>query len=97
MHKIVLKNNIKLYISSDKFQFYYNLWNKEKRFIVNNNAIDCFNIKGIYEVTIEEEMINKLLDKESSYVQKKVEEFISWYYLELTIWVVENMILKAKS
>jgi len=96
MHKIVLKNNIKFYIPSDKFQFYYNLWNKERRFIVNENAIDCLNIKWIFKVTKEEEMINNLLQNENTYIRKKVQEFISWYYSELTLWIVKNMIEKAK-
>jgi len=78
------------------------IFNEIKQDILKNKWIELwwelynpYLIKKIVKYKISK-WINVRLSKEKEEIQHKVREYMRWYYKEITLWVVENMIKKAK-
>lgn len=69
--------------------------NKQDFVMVNWEYHNKYNIILIKPFEIQD-WVFQLLEKENKVIQKKVREFMKLYKKELTIWVMENMIEKAK-
>lgn len=73
-----------------------------KEDLKNNNWIELddelynpFEVKMIIKYKVQDWITDKL-KVEHELVQKKVREYMRLYKKELTVWVLENMVIKAK-
>lgn len=96
LYKVVFKEEweVKL-ISPEQFDSIKKKLFKNEWIEVDNELYNPFEIKKIVKYQTQDWIV-AIINKEPVEVQKRVKEFMKLYKKELTIWVVNNMVEKAK-
>lgn len=96
LYKVIFKEEweVKLItpeqFTSIKAKLFKNEWVE-----IDNELFNPFEIKKIVKYKTQDWIV-WILNKEPEQVQTKVREFMKLYKKELTVWVVENMVLRAR-
>ena len=95
LYKVYLKDWEEKVISSEIYENIKQDLFDNKWIEINKELFNPFEIKKITKFKVQD-WIKERLSIEPENIQKKVREYIRTYKKELTLWVLENMILKAK-
>ena len=96
LHKVIFKDEgePKL-ISAEIFQNIKEDLKENKWIEIDDELYNPFEIKKIIKYRVQDWITDKL-KQETDWIQRKVKEYMRLYKKELTMWVLENMINKAK-
>lgn len=95
LYKIIFKDDETKVISAEMCKKIQGDLQKNSWIVIDDEIYNPFEIKKIVKFKMQD-WINERLKVENESVQKQVRGFIKVYKNDVTLWVLENMIKKAK-